>query len=189
MRPRPCRPCARRKAVCHLLARATASPTPQHPLPPKPYPHPGDSRAVLVRGGAIAAATDDHRPGGREDEAERVARAGGAVLFNGGLRLMGVLAVTRAIGDHDLQPYGLTPEPEVLHLRRSPEDEFLVGSSLMGGGCWGAGALGAWGSEGRGGGGCTQGAGSPGGASLPAHTKCRIAAGVGECQPRALDGS
>ncbi|GBF99156.1 phosphatase 2C-like [Raphidocelis subcapitata] len=84
----------------------------------------GDSRAVVVRGGAVEA-TDDHRPA-RADEAARIERAGGALLFNGGLRLMGVLAVTRAIGDHDLQPYGLTPEPEVLQLARTPEDEFLV---------------------------------------------------------------
>jgi hypothetical protein len=56
----------------------------------------------------------------------RIERAGGMLLNNGGLRLMGMLATTRAIGDHDLQPYGLTPEPEVMHLPRTPEDEFLV---------------------------------------------------------------
>jgi hypothetical protein len=56
------------------------------------------------------------------------------LLNNGGLRLMGMLATTRAIGDHDLQPYGLTPEPEVMHLPRTPEDEFLVGWGGGGGG-------------------------------------------------------
>lgn len=57
---------------------------------------------------------------------ERIEQAGGLLLNNGGLRLMGMLATTRAIGDHDLQPYGLTPVPEVMRIPRSPDDEFLV---------------------------------------------------------------
>jgi serine/threonine protein phosphatase PrpC len=58
----------------------------------------------------------------------RIEKAGGMLLNNGGLRLMGMLATTRAIGDHDLQPYGLTPVPEVMHIPRRPDDEFLVGT-------------------------------------------------------------
>lgn len=50
------------------------------------------------------------------------------LLRNAGLRLMGVLGTTRGLGDPDLQPYGLTPEPEVLRLPRHPGDEFLVSS-------------------------------------------------------------
>jgi len=91
----------------------------------------GDSRAVLVKGGQAVAATSDHRPAQREDEKARIEQAGGMLLNNGGLRLMGMLATTRAIGDHDLQPYGLTPVPEVMHIGRTSEDEFLVG--LLGG--------------------------------------------------------
>ena len=86
----------------------------------------GDSRAVLVRDGKAAAATSDHRPGARDDERRRIEAAGGVLLNNGGLRLMGMLATTRAIGDHDLQAYGLTPEPEVMALPRRDDDEFLV---------------------------------------------------------------
>ena len=56
------------------------------------------------------------------------------LLRNGGLRLMGVLATTRGIGDADLQDYGLTAEPEVLRLPRQAGDEFLV-RPRGGGGC------------------------------------------------------
>ena len=43
---------------------------------------------------------------------ERVERAGGQVLYWNGHRVMGVLAMSRAIGDHGLRPY-VIPEPEV----------------------------------------------------------------------------
>lgn len=46
---------------------------------------------------------------------ERVERAGGQVLYWNGHRVMGVLAMSRAIGDHDLRPY-VIPEPEVCDL-------------------------------------------------------------------------
>lgn len=48
------------------------------------------------------------------------------MFFNSGLRVMGILATTRAIGDHDLQPYGVVPTPEVLNIPRTEEQEFLV---------------------------------------------------------------
>jgi len=41
---------------------------------------------------------------------------------------MGELAVSRAIGDHCLRPY-VIPEPELLMVERSPEDEVLVMAS------------------------------------------------------------
>lgn len=44
---------------------------------------------------------------------ERVERAGGQVLYWNGHRVMGVLAMSRAIGDHGLRPY-VIPEPEVI---------------------------------------------------------------------------
>jgi hypothetical protein len=46
---------------------------------------------------------------------ERVEKAGGQVLYWNGHRVMGVLAMSRAIGDHCLRPY-VIPEPEVRHL-------------------------------------------------------------------------
>jgi len=42
----------------------------------------------------------------------RVEAAGGQILFWNGVRVMGVLAVSRAIGDHCLRPYVIA-EPEV----------------------------------------------------------------------------
>jgi protein phosphatase 2C len=57
---------------------------------------------------------------------ERLAAAGGRVFFNSGLRVMGILATTRAIGDHDLRPYGVVPTPDVVVLPRAVDHEFLV---------------------------------------------------------------
>jgi protein phosphatase 2C len=85
----------------------------------------GDSRAVLLGGGRTLAHTIDHRAD-REDEQERVTALGGRVFFNSGMRVMGVLATTRAIGDHDLQPFGVVPTPEVISVPRNEEQEFLV---------------------------------------------------------------
>lgn len=49
---------------------------------------------------------------GRAGLQERVEKAGGQVLYWNGHRVMGVLAMSRAIGDHCLRPY-VIPEPEV----------------------------------------------------------------------------
>mmetsp|Transcript_37084 Transcript_37084/g.109357 ORF Transcript_37084/g.109357 Transcript_37084/m.109357 type:complete len:589 (-) Transcript_37084:244-2010(-) len=84
----------------------------------------GDSRAVLCRAGRAVQLTDDHKPE-RQDEAERVERAGGHVLYWNGHRVMGVLAMSRAIGDHGLRPY-IIPDPEVSVVARSHDDEFLI---------------------------------------------------------------
>jgi len=84
----------------------------------------GDSRAVLCRGGKAIQLTDDHKPE-REDEAERVEKAGGQVLFWNGHRVMGVLAMSRAIGDHGLRPY-VIPEPEITVVSRAEDDDFLL---------------------------------------------------------------
>ncbi|KAI8462986.1 MAG: phosphatase 2C-like domain-containing protein, partial [Monoraphidium minutum] len=84
----------------------------------------GDSRAVLCRGGQAVQVTDDHKPE-REDEAERVEKAGGQVLYWNGHRVMGVLAMSRAIGDHCLRPY-VIPEPEITVFKRHSKDEILL---------------------------------------------------------------
>jgi protein phosphatase 2C len=59
---------------------------------------------------------------------ERVEKAGGQVLFWNGHRVMGVLAMSRAIGDHGLRPYVIS-EPEVSVVSRTEDDEFLLLSS------------------------------------------------------------
>ena len=84
----------------------------------------GDSRAVLCRNGKAAALTDDHKAA-REDETARVEAAGGQILFWNGVRVMGLLAVSRAIGDHSLRPYVIA-DPEVTVINRHPGDELLV---------------------------------------------------------------
>jgi hypothetical protein len=39
-------------------------------------------------------------------EQARIRQAGGQVFYHNGCRVMGALAMTRAIGDHALRPYG-----------------------------------------------------------------------------------
>jgi hypothetical protein len=65
------------------------------------------------------ALTADHKPN-RQDEAARVEAAGGKVLHKGGShRVMGLLAMSRAIGDHFLRPF-IVAEPEVGRRRGRP---------------------------------------------------------------------
>eukprot|EP00195_Chlamydomonas_chlamydogama_P007383 CAMPEP_0202904626 /NCGR_PEP_ID=MMETSP1392-20130828/30372_1 /ASSEMBLY_ACC=CAM_ASM_000868 /TAXON_ID=225041 /ORGANISM="Chlamydomonas chlamydogama, Strain SAG 11-48b" /LENGTH=469 /DNA_ID=CAMNT_0049592355 /DNA_START=121 /DNA_END=1530 /DNA_ORIENTATION=+ len=95
----------------------------------------GDSRAVLARtDGSCVALSNDHKPE-REDEEERIMQAGGRILYNNGLRVMGVLGMSRAIGDTWLRKYGVIPDPEVQMVQRTPCDEFVIVASD---GLWGA---------------------------------------------------
>lgn len=85
----------------------------------------GDSRAVLGKGGSAVSLTNEHKPD-RKDEAARVEAAGGRVVYQGGShRVMGLLAMSRAIGDHFLRPYVIA-DPEVAWIPRTPEDELLI---------------------------------------------------------------
>ncbi|CAN6346587.1 unnamed protein product [Urochloa humidicola] len=84
----------------------------------------GDSRAVLSRGGVAVPLSVDHKPD-RPDELERIKAAGGRVIFWDGARVLGVLAMSRAIGDGYLKPY-VTAEPEVTVTERAEEDECLI---------------------------------------------------------------
>eukprot|EP00803_Ostreobium_quekettii_P004875 evm.model.scf_1630.5 EVM.evm.TU.scf_1630.5 scf_1630:14575-16489(-) len=85
----------------------------------------GDSRAVLSRGGKEYRLTRDHKPE-LEDEQERIRNCGGKVLDFNGKRVMGLLAMSRAFGDHCLRDVGVVAEPEVTIIDRCQEDEFLV---------------------------------------------------------------
>jgi len=98
-------------AAAAAAAAVVVAVAPACPLPPTPHPPPQPTTTQ-----------------------ERIEQAGGMLLNNGGLRLMGMLATTRAIGDFDLQPYGLTPVPEVMRLPRTSEDEFLVRRRTRAGG-------------------------------------------------------
>ncbi|WVZ64544.1 hypothetical protein U9M48_014044 [Paspalum notatum var. saurae] len=96
----------------------------------------GDSRAVLCRGGAdgdddaaaaaVAAVplSSDHKPD-RPDEQARIEAAGGRVIFWEGARVLGVLAMSRAIGDGYLKPY-VSCVPEVTVAEVGEGDECLI---------------------------------------------------------------
>ncbi|CAN8248457.1 unnamed protein product [Cochlearia groenlandica] len=84
----------------------------------------GDSRAVIFRGGKAIPLSSDHKPD-RPDELNRIQVAGGRVIYWNGPRVLGVLAMSRAIGDNYLKPYVIS-EPEVTITDRVKEDEFLI---------------------------------------------------------------
>ncbi|XP_059298699.1 probable protein phosphatase 2C 24 [Lycium ferocissimum] len=84
----------------------------------------GDSRAVLCRNGVAIPLSTDHKPD-RPDELNRIEEAGGRVIYWDGPRVLGVLAMSRAIGDSYLKPY-VTSEPEVTITERRGEDECLI---------------------------------------------------------------
>ncbi|XP_013583682.1 PREDICTED: protein phosphatase 2C 3 [Brassica oleracea var. oleracea] len=84
----------------------------------------GDSRAVLCRNGKPVPLSTDHKPD-RPDELDRIQKAGGRVIYWDGPRVLGVLAMSRAIGDNYLKPY-VSSEPEVTVTDRTEEDEFLI---------------------------------------------------------------
>lgn len=84
----------------------------------------GDSRAVLCRGGVAIPLSSDHKPD-RHDELHRIEEAGGRVIYWDGARVLGMLAMSRAIGDNYLKPY-VIPDPEVTITDRSSDDECLI---------------------------------------------------------------
>lgn len=68
--------------------------------------------------------TIDHKPD-RKDETKRIKELGGQVLHYNGARVMGLLAMSRAIGDNSLKPY-ISHEPEVCILERTCADQVLI---------------------------------------------------------------
>ena len=61
----------------------------------------------------------------RPDELERIEAAGGRVIYWDGARVLGVLAMSRAVGDNYLKPC-VSCEPEVTITDRTDEDECLI---------------------------------------------------------------
>ncbi|KAF3599855.1 hypothetical protein F2Q69_00038755 [Brassica cretica] len=84
----------------------------------------GDSRAVLCHNGLAIPLSSDHKPD-RPDELNRIQEAGGRVIYWDGARVLGVLAMSRAIGDNYLKPY-VIPDPEVTVTDRTEDDECLI---------------------------------------------------------------
>ncbi|KAK4286545.1 hypothetical protein QN277_003087 [Acacia crassicarpa] len=84
----------------------------------------GDSRAVLCRNGKPIPLSSDHKPD-RPDELNRIHEARGRVIYWDGPRVLGMLAMSRAIGDNYLKPY-VTCVPEVTITDRTSEDDCLI---------------------------------------------------------------
>ncbi|KAF5183822.1 phosphatase 2C [Thalictrum thalictroides] len=84
----------------------------------------GDSRAVLSRGGTAVPLSFDHKPD-RPDELARIEAAGGRVIYLNGARVLGILAMSRALGDKYLKPVVIS-KPEISFTRRRSEDECLI---------------------------------------------------------------
>ncbi|KAJ6381803.1 hypothetical protein OIU77_030468 [Salix suchowensis] len=84
----------------------------------------GDSRAVLFRRTEAIPLTVDQKPD-RSDELVRIEGQGGKVINWNGARVLGVLAMSRAIGDRYLRPW-IIPVPEITFMTRTDEDECLI---------------------------------------------------------------
>merc|ERR1719191_184319 len=91
--------------------------------------HLGDSRAVMARGGSATRLTSmtDHKATDPL-EAKRVIEAGGQIIND---RVNGMLAMTRALGDHLLKMPTLPNDvvsnvPDITSTDLSPQDTFVI---------------------------------------------------------------
>jgi len=81
----------------------------------------GDSRGVLCRSGQAECLSVDHKASS-ESEAQRIIAAGGFVKNE---RVNGMIAVSRALGDHNMKAY-ITSEPHITATELQPKDSFLI---------------------------------------------------------------
>ncbi|KAL6060953.1 Protein phosphatase 1E [Balamuthia mandrillaris] len=88
----------------------------------------GDAKAILLRGNEEVVELCTTQNPDREDERERVKRAGGTVVWWGTWRVNGVLAVSRSIGDKHLKDICIA-EPELRSTQLAPGDQFLVAAT------------------------------------------------------------
>lgn len=86
--------------------------------------HVGDSRAIMVTESSSFDLTMDHKPS-NPSEKERVELLGGRIIQYGVLRVQGILAVTRSLGDFSLRPY-VSNVPTVSYYEMSGDECFLV---------------------------------------------------------------
>jgi len=81
----------------------------------------GDSRAVLCRDGKAISLTIDHKATNQE-EADRIVAAGGFIKNE---RINGLIAVSRALGDHCMKMF-IISEPHFTTTELLPGDSFLI---------------------------------------------------------------
>ena len=86
--------------------------------------HVGDARAAMITIDDSFNLTADHKPS-NPSEKERVELLGGRIIDYGVLRVQGVLAVTRALGDFSLRPF-VTNVPTVNYYKLTGKECFLV---------------------------------------------------------------
>lgn len=87
--------------------------------------HVGDSRAILCRTNEVIRLCEDHRLS-RPEELQRIEQCGGLVVdAAGSLRVNGVLAISRAIGDSSLKRF-IISEPDVRSFDLTDQDLFVV---------------------------------------------------------------
>ncbi|XP_050304979.1 titin-like isoform X2 [Anthonomus grandis grandis] len=84
----------------------------------------GDSQALLVNQGKVLQCVNPHKPS-REDERQRIEKAGGCVMLWGTWRVNGQLAVSRAIGDADYKPHVIAI-PDVREITLDGGEDFLI---------------------------------------------------------------
>ena len=84
----------------------------------------GDSQIVLSKNATAFQVMDPHKPN-RDDERKRIEELGGCVVFFGGWRVNGSLAVSRAIGDYEQKPY-ISGEPDIESYEMEGDEEFLI---------------------------------------------------------------
>jgi serine/threonine protein phosphatase PrpC len=82
----------------------------------------GDARAVLYRAGKAVALSEDHKPD-NHNERLRIEEAGGFVTENN--RVNGILALSRAIGDCDLQP-PIICTPTITQTQLNDDDTIII---------------------------------------------------------------
>jgi serine/threonine protein phosphatase PrpC len=86
----------------------------------------GDSRCVLARARNNNVALSSDHKASRPDEVQRVEQAGGFVVYS---RLLGELAVSRAMGDISYKRHGkelVIADPEITTTSLKDDDEFVV---------------------------------------------------------------
>jgi len=81
----------------------------------------GDARAVLSRGGKAQRLTFEHKATDPA-ESQRINDAGGFLV---GGRVNGIIAVARALGDHNMKQY-IIGTPYTSSVKLTDEDDFLV---------------------------------------------------------------